>query len=85
MRRISITFELREDRHYDSFFRRLRCLGAEPVMNTQWDLQTGFTVEELERDLRRHLDPADRLRVMYAGAMSARNLIGTHKFGNGTV
>jgi len=84
-RRISISYELGEHRHYNSFFRRLRYLGAEPVMNTQWVLQTPFTVEEIEKDLRRHLDPADRLLVTHFGAMSSRNLINTDKFGGGAV
>lgn len=85
MKRISITFELSEDRSYDGFFRRLRCLGAEPVMNLQWVLQTPSTVEVIERDLRRFLDAADRLLVAYVGTVSSRNLINTDKFGGGAV
>ena len=80
-RRISISFELDQDRHYDAFFRRLQCLGAFPVMHSQWMLQTPFTVDEIEKDLRTHIDSADRLMVTYAGAMSSRNLINKDKFG----
>lgn len=82
MRRIFISYELCENRCYDSFFRRLQCLGAFPVMNTQWVLQTPFKIEEIERDLRRYLDSADRLLVTYVGAMSSQNLINNHKFGS---
>jgi hypothetical protein len=85
MRRISISYELRENRCYSGFIRRLECLGASPVMNTQWVLQTSFTIEDIERDLRSHLDPADRLLVTHFGAMSSRNLINTDKFGGGAV
>ena len=85
MRRISISFELGESRRYDDFFRRLQCLGAEPVMNSQWLLQTGFSVEEVEKDLRTRIDPADRLLVTYVGEMSARNLINKDRFSKGSV
>jgi hypothetical protein len=83
MRRISISFELGENRRYDAFFRRLQCLGAFPVMNSQWVLLTVFTVEQIERDLRALIDSADRLLVTYVGAMSSRNLINNDRFGSG--
>jgi hypothetical protein len=84
MRRISISFELGESRRYDAFFRRLQCLGAFPVMNSQWwVLQTSFTVEQVEKDLQTRIDPADRLLVTYVGATSSRNLINKDKFGSG--
>ena len=83
MRRLSITFELGRNRRYDSFFRRLACLGASPIMDSQWVLVTRFAVEEIEKDLRRHIDAADRLCVSHVGAMSARNLISDDRFGNG--
>ena len=81
MRRISISYELGESRRYDAFFRRLECLGAFPVMNSQWVLQTSFTIEQVEKDLRSRIDPADRFLVTYVGAMSSRNLINKDKFG----
>ncbi len=52
-------------------------------MNSQWLLQTSFRVEEVEKDLRCLIDPADRLLVTYVGAMSSRNLISTERFGTG--
>jgi hypothetical protein len=81
MRRLLITYELGENRRYDSFFRRLQCLGALPAMQSQWMLQTPFTVDEIRNDLQRYIDPADRLSVTYAGAMSSRNLINKDRFG----
>jgi hypothetical protein len=83
MRRISIGFELDHRDRYDNFFRPLQCLGAFPVMNSQWVLQTPFTVEQVEKDLRARIDPADRLLVTHVGAMSSRNLNNQDKFGNG--
>jgi len=83
VRRISISYELGEDRRYDDFFRRLDCLGAVPVMKSQWVLQTPFTIEQLEKDLRARIDPADRLLITDVGAMSSRNLINKDKIGSG--
>ena len=80
MRRLSITFELGESRRYDSFFRRLHCLGAFDAMNSQWFLLTSLAVDEIEKDLRAHLDPADRLCVAHVGTMSSQNLINGDKF-----
>jgi hypothetical protein len=85
MRRISISFELGDSRSYDDFFRRLACLGAVPLLKSQWVLQTHFTIEQVEKDLRARIDPADRLLVTYVGAMSSRNLINREKFGNGPI
>ncbi len=75
MKRISVRFELGEQGEYDAFFRRLHCMGAFPVMNSEWWLQTAFLLEEVEKDLRGRIDPADRLLITYVGAMSFRNLI----------
>ena len=75
MRRVSVRFNLGENRRYDSFFRRLHCLGAFPVMNSEWWLPTPFSLEELEMELRALIDPADRLLVTFVGAVSSRNLI----------
>jgi hypothetical protein len=83
-RRISISFDLGENRRYDSFFRRLHALDAFPVMSSQWVTQTPFTVEQIERDLRRYIDPADRLLVSYCGAMSSRNPINPDRFASGS-
>ena len=81
MKRISVRFELGENCRYDAFFRRLHCLDAFPVMNSEWWLQTPFSLEEIEKDLRTRIDPADRLLVTYVGAMSSRNLINKDKIG----
>jgi hypothetical protein len=83
MKRISISFELREDRSYDSFFLRLLDHGAEPHTNTLWFVLTALTVEEIRRDLQAYIDPADRLIVMQVASMSARNPIDENKFGRG--
>jgi hypothetical protein len=85
MRRISVRFELRENRRYDEFFRRLQCMGGFPVMNSEWCLQTPFSRDEVEKDLRTRIDPADRLVVDYVGAASSRNLINKDKFGGGAL
>ena len=50
---------------------------------SQWAIQTALTVEEVEKDLRNRIDPADRLLVTCVGAMSSRNLINKDRFGVG--
>ncbi len=83
MRKISISFDLREDRPYDSFFLRLLYFGAEERLPTQWILLTSLTVDEIKRDLQSHIDPADRLLVTQVTSMSSRNLINDEQFGRG--
>jgi hypothetical protein len=85
MRRVVVSFELRESRSYDGFFHRLQCMDAFPIMNCQWALQTPFTVQQIEKDLRRYIAAVDRLLVTYVGAMSSRNLINKDKFGSGPI
>jgi hypothetical protein len=63
MRKISISFDLREDRSYDSFFLRLRYLGAEERLPTEWILITSLRVDEIVDDLQQYIDFADRLLV----------------------
>jgi hypothetical protein len=83
MRRISISYELREDRCYDSLIQRLHYLGAEPRLPTQWILLTTLTAEEIRRDLQDYIDSADRLLVTQVTSMSYRNLITSDKVGSG--
>jgi hypothetical protein len=83
-KRLSISFELREDRGYDSLVLRLRHHDAVPVLPTQWILLTSLTVDEIRRDLQTYIDPADRLLVTQVASMSSRNLIDNDKFGTGT-
>jgi hypothetical protein len=82
-RRLSISFELREDRSYDSLILRLRHLGAVPVLPTQWILLTSLTVDAIKRDLQAHIDSADRILVTHVTSMSFRNLINDDKLGRG--
>jgi len=82
-RRLSISFELREDRPYDSLVLRLLHLGAVPVLPTQWILLTLLTVDEIKRDLQVHIDPADRILVTQVTLMSFRNLINNDKLRKG--
>jgi hypothetical protein len=83
MRKISISFDLREARSYDSFFLRLVYHGAEQRLPTQWILLTSLTVDEIKRDLQSHIDPADRLLITQVTLMSFRNLIDNDTFGRG--
>jgi hypothetical protein len=83
MRKISISFDLREDRSYDSFFLRLLYFGAEEHLPTQWILLTSLKAEEIKRDFQHHLDPADRILVAQVASMSSRNLIDNDLFGRG--
>ena len=83
MRKISISFDLREDRSYDSFFLRLLYHGAEERLPTQWILVTSLRADEIRRDLQDHLDPADRLLITQVMSMSFRNLIDNDKSGRG--
>ncbi len=82
-KRFAISFELDDDRRYDSLVLRLRHLGAVPVLPTQWLLSISLTADEIRRDLQGHLDPADRLLVTQVTSMSFRNLINNDKFGRG--
>ena len=82
-RRLSISFELRDDRCYNSLVLRLRYHEAVPVLPTQWILLTSLTVDELRRDLQAYIDPADRLLVTHIASMSFRNLIDNDDFGRG--
>ena len=81
MRKLSISFDLREDRSYDSFFLRLLYHGAEERLPTQWILVTSLRVDEIRRDLQDHIDTADRLLVTQVTSMSFRNLINNEKSG----
>jgi len=83
MIKISISFDLREDRSYDSFFLRLLYRGAVECLPTQWILVTSLRVDEIRRDLQDHIDSADRLLVTQVMSMSFRNLIDNDKFGRG--
>ena len=83
MRRISISFDLREDRSYDSFFLRLLYHGAEERLPTEWILLTSLRDDEIMDDLQKHIDPADRLQVTQVTSMSSRNLINDEQFGRG--
>ena len=80
---ISISFELREDRSYDSFFLRLCFFGAEERLPGIWIARSSLAVDEIKRDLQAHLDPADRLLVTQVTSMSARNLIYNEESGRG--
>ena len=83
MIKISISFDLREDRSYDSFFLRLLYHGAEERLPTQWILVTPLRVDEIRRDLQDHIDTADRLLVTQVTSMSFRNLINNDRSGRG--
>ena len=83
MRKISISFDLREDRSYDSFFLRLVYYGAQELLPTEWILSTSLTADEIRCDLQDHIDTADRLLVTQVTSMSFRNLINNDKFGRG--
>ena len=75
MKRYVIGFELNNRDSYDGFFRRVEALGAVPLMKSEWVLMTRLTASEIERDLRRFVDPADRLLVVPVGVASSQNLI----------
>jgi hypothetical protein len=49
-------------------------------MSSEWWLQTPFSREEIEMDLRDLIDPADRLIVTPLGAVSSLNLINRDRF-----
>jgi hypothetical protein len=57
MRKLSIGFDLREDRSYDSFFLRLLDLGAEERLPTEWILITSLRVDEIVDDLQKPSTP----------------------------
>lgn len=82
-RRLSISFDLREDRRYDSLARRLLDLDAVQVLPSQWILLTSLAVDEIRRDLQTYIDPADRLLVTHVASMSFRNLIDSDNSGTG--
>jgi hypothetical protein len=82
-KRFAISFELDDNRRYDSLVLRLRHLGAVPVLPTQWLLLTSLTADEIRRDLQDHIDTADRLLVTQVTSMSSRNLISDEQFGRG--
>jgi len=83
IKRISISYELDDNRCYDSLIRRLRQLGADPKLPTQWFLHSSDSVDEIKRDLQAYIDPADRLLVTEVTSMSSRNLINSDKSGRG--
>ena len=82
-KRVSISYELRDDRCYDSLVRRLRHYEAVPVLPAQWILLTSLTVDELRRDLQTYIEPADRLLITQVASMSSRDLIDNDDFGIG--
>lgn len=79
-KRFAISFELDNNRCYDSLFRRLLNLGAVPVLPTQWILLTSLVGDEIKRDLQNHIEPTDRLLVTQVASMSFRNLINSDEF-----
>ena len=83
MRKILVSFDLCEDRSYDSFFLRLLYLGAEEQLPTEWILLTSLNVDEIMSDLQKYIDPADRLLVTQVTSMSSRNLVNDEQFGRG--
>lgn len=82
-KRFAISFELDDNRSYDSLVLRLRHLGAVPVLPTQWLLSTSLTADEIRRDIQGHIDTADRLLVTQVTSMSSRNLIDDERFRRG--
>ncbi|HEY1759606.1 MAG TPA: hypothetical protein VGG72_29805 [Bryobacteraceae bacterium] len=82
-KRFSIGYDLNENGRYDSLMRRLRDLGAEPSLPTQWLLLSSLTAEEIRLDLQAYIDPADRLLVTQVASMSCRNLINDERFERG--
>jgi hypothetical protein len=83
MRNISISFDLCQQRSYDSFFLRLHGHGAEERLPTEWILITSLRVDEIVDDLQKYIDPADRLLVTEVTSMSYRNLINNDSVGRG--
>ena len=79
IKRVSISYELDDNRCHDSLIRRLRQLGADPKLPTLWSLHSSRSVDEIRRDLQAYIDPADRLVVMEITSMSSRNLINSDK------
>jgi hypothetical protein len=82
-KRVSISFDLDDNRRYDALALRLYHLGAVLMLPTQWFLLTSLTVDEIRRDLQAYIDPADRLLVTQFTSMSFRNLINDDKLERG--
>jgi hypothetical protein len=82
-KRFAISFELDDNRRYDTLVLRLRHLGAVPVLPTQWILLTSLTIDEIKRDLQTHIDTTDRILVTQVASMSFRNLINDDKLRRG--
>jgi hypothetical protein len=80
---ISISFELCENRSYDSFFLQLCYWGAGERLPGLGIVRSSLTVDEIKRDLEVHIDTADRLIVAQVTSMSCRNLINDDKFERG--
>jgi hypothetical protein len=85
-RRFSISFELSGDglaRRYYSLALWLCYHDAIQVMPTEWILLIPLTIEEITREIRAYLDPADRLLVKQVTSMSSQNLINDDNWGRG--
>ena len=83
MKRVSISFDLDDNRRYDSLTQRLQHYDAIPVLPTQWIFLTSLSIDEIRRDLQAYIDPADRLLVTHVASMSFRNLINNDKITRG--